>query len=108
MLGLVGRVAAASASGALRGLSPSAPLPQAQLLLRVAPGALQSGKCLLRQRGVRVCRPMHDLERGGDGCSGLQLHDQARVLQLQGLENRNGAPYGASLGPVPKSGAVWL
>uniref|UniRef100_A0A8C6DJV3 H(+)-transporting two-sector ATPase n=1 Tax=Moschus moschiferus TaxID=68415 RepID=A0A8C6DJV3_MOSMO len=41
MLGLVGRVAAASASGPLRGLSPSGPLPQAQLLLRAAPAALQ-------------------------------------------------------------------
>lgn len=46
MLGFVGRVASASASGALRGLSPSAPLPQAQLLLRAAPAALQPGKCL--------------------------------------------------------------
>ncbi|XP_023563132.1 ATP synthase subunit beta, mitochondrial [Octodon degus] len=41
MLSLVGRVAAASASGALRGLSPSASLPQAQLLLRAAPAAVQ-------------------------------------------------------------------
>ncbi|PNJ44746.1 ATP5B isoform 4, partial [Pongo abelii] len=37
MLGLVGRVAAASASGALRGLTPSASLPPGQLLLRAAP-----------------------------------------------------------------------
>nr|KAF6367634.1 ATP synthase F1 subunit beta [Myotis myotis] len=44
MLGLVGRVAAASASGALRGLSPSAPLPQAQLLLRAAPAVLQPAR----------------------------------------------------------------
>nr|KAF6493692.1 ATP synthase F1 subunit beta [Rousettus aegyptiacus] len=44
MLGLVGRVAAASASGALRGFSPSAPLPQVQLLLRAAPAALQSAR----------------------------------------------------------------
>uniref|UniRef100_A0A2K5EAB4 ATP synthase subunit beta n=1 Tax=Aotus nancymaae TaxID=37293 RepID=A0A2K5EAB4_AOTNA len=40
MLGLVGRVAATSASGALRGLSPSASLPSAQLLLRATPTAL--------------------------------------------------------------------
>uniref|UniRef100_A0A8D1A3W4 H(+)-transporting two-sector ATPase n=1 Tax=Sus scrofa TaxID=9823 RepID=A0A8D1A3W4_PIG len=44
MLGFVGRVASASASGALRGLSPSAPLPQAQLLLRAAPAALQPAR----------------------------------------------------------------
>ncbi|KAI4546359.1 hypothetical protein MG293_002914, partial [Ovis ammon polii] len=44
MLGLVGRVAAASASGALRGVNPSAPLPQAQLLLRAAPAALQPAR----------------------------------------------------------------
>uniref|UniRef100_G1S6Q0 ATP synthase subunit beta n=1 Tax=Nomascus leucogenys TaxID=61853 RepID=G1S6Q0_NOMLE len=40
MLGLVGRLAAASASGALRGLTPSASLPPAQLLLRAAPTAV--------------------------------------------------------------------
>uniref|UniRef100_A0A2K6CAF8 ATP synthase subunit beta n=1 Tax=Macaca nemestrina TaxID=9545 RepID=A0A2K6CAF8_MACNE len=40
MLGLVGRVATASASGALRGLTPSASLPPAQLLLRAAPTAV--------------------------------------------------------------------
>uniref|UniRef100_A0A2K6V4C9 ATP synthase subunit beta n=1 Tax=Saimiri boliviensis boliviensis TaxID=39432 RepID=A0A2K6V4C9_SAIBB len=40
MLGLVGRVAATSASGALRGLSPSASLPPAQLLLRATPTAV--------------------------------------------------------------------
>lgn len=51
MLGLVGRVAAVSASGALRGLSPSAPLPQAQLLLRAAPSVLQPGKYLFLGAG---------------------------------------------------------
>uniref|UniRef100_A0A8C2VKE2 H(+)-transporting two-sector ATPase n=1 Tax=Chinchilla lanigera TaxID=34839 RepID=A0A8C2VKE2_CHILA len=44
MLSLVGRVAAGSACGALRGLSPSASLPQAQLLLRAAPAAVQPAK----------------------------------------------------------------
>ncbi|KAB0397299.1 hypothetical protein E2I00_005354 [Balaenoptera physalus] len=44
MLALVGRVVAATASGALRGLSPSAPLPQVQLLLRAAPAALQPAR----------------------------------------------------------------
>lgn len=46
MLSLVGRVASASASGALRGLSPSAALPQAQLLLRAAPAGVHPGKRL--------------------------------------------------------------
>lgn len=46
MLGFVGRVAATSASGALRGLGPAAPLPQAQVLLRATPAALQPGKHL--------------------------------------------------------------
>uniref|UniRef100_A0A2K6F808 ATP synthase subunit beta n=1 Tax=Propithecus coquereli TaxID=379532 RepID=A0A2K6F808_PROCO len=44
MLSLVGRVAASSASGALRGLSPSASLPQAQLLLRAAPAVVQPAR----------------------------------------------------------------
>uniref|UniRef100_A0A671EVD7 ATP synthase subunit beta n=1 Tax=Rhinolophus ferrumequinum TaxID=59479 RepID=A0A671EVD7_RHIFE len=44
MLGIVGRVAAASASGALRGLSSSTPIPQVQLLLRAAPAALQPAR----------------------------------------------------------------
>ena len=57
MLGLVGRVAAASASGALRGLSPSAPLPQAQLLLRAAPAAFQPGKCLALAAGFASVVP---------------------------------------------------
>lgn len=57
MLGLVGRVAAASASGALRGFSPSAPLPQVQLLLRAAPAALQSGKCLFLGAGFVSAAP---------------------------------------------------
>lgn len=46
MLSLVGRVVSASASGALRGLSPSAALPQAQLLLRAAPATVHPGKRL--------------------------------------------------------------
>lgn len=46
MLSLVGRVASASASGALRGLSPSAALPPAQLLLRAAPAGVHPGKRL--------------------------------------------------------------
>lgn len=46
MLGFVGRVAATSASGALRGLGPAAPLPQAQVLLRATPAALQPSKYL--------------------------------------------------------------
>lgn len=57
MLGLVGRVVAASASGALRGLSPSAPLPQAQLLLRAAPAAFQPGKCLALAAGFASVVP---------------------------------------------------
>ena len=57
MLGLVGRVAAASASGALRGLSPSPPLPQAQLLLRAAPAAFQPGKCLALAAGFASVVP---------------------------------------------------
>ncbi|XP_029397010.1 ATP synthase subunit beta, mitochondrial-like [Mus pahari] len=44
MLSLVGRVASASASGALRGLSPSAALPQAQLLLRAAPAGVHPAR----------------------------------------------------------------
>nr|XP_023423474.1 ATP synthase subunit beta, mitochondrial [Cavia porcellus] len=44
MLSLVGRVAAASACGALRGLSPSASLPQPQLLLRASPAAVQPAR----------------------------------------------------------------
>uniref|UniRef100_A0A8C5KNJ4 ATP synthase subunit beta n=1 Tax=Jaculus jaculus TaxID=51337 RepID=A0A8C5KNJ4_JACJA len=44
MLSLVGRVASASASGALRGLSPSASLPPAQLLLRAAPAAVHPAR----------------------------------------------------------------
>jgi F-type H+-transporting ATPase subunit beta len=61
MLSLVGRVAAASASGALRGLSPSASLPQAQLLLRATPAAVQPGKCV--SQGAVFISPC-DLEPG--------------------------------------------
>lgn len=61
MLSLVGRVASASASGALRGLSPSASLPQAQLLLRAAPAAVHPGKRLPRVAGSVSSR---DLEPG--------------------------------------------
>ena len=70
MLGLVGRVAAVSASGALRGLSPSAPLPQAQLLLRAAPAALQPGKFLFL--GAGIVFTARDLEPGADCLSGLK------------------------------------
>ncbi|PNJ44745.1 ATP5B isoform 3, partial [Pongo abelii] len=48
MLGLVGRVAAASASGALRGLTPSASLPPGQLLLRAAPTVVHPGESTVR------------------------------------------------------------
>lgn len=51
MLCLVGRVIASSTSGVLRGLSPSASLPQAQLLLRAAPTAFQPSKCLPLETG---------------------------------------------------------
>ncbi|CAO2581974.1 ATP synthase subunit beta, mitochondrial [Lemmus lemmus] len=44
MLSIVGRVASASASGALRGLNPSASLSQAQFLLRAAPAAVHPAR----------------------------------------------------------------
>lgn len=66
MLSLVGRVASASASGALRGLGPSASLPQAQLLLRAAPAAVHPGKRLPRGAG-RGASP-RDLEPGPRRC----------------------------------------
>lgn len=66
MLSLVGRVASASASGALRGLSPSAALPQAQLLLRAAPAAVHPGKRRPRGGPGLVSFP-RDLEPGPRG-----------------------------------------
>lgn len=65
MLSLVGRVASASASGALRVLGPSASLPQAQALLRAAPAAVHPGKRLLR--GAVFGSAPRDLEPGPRG-----------------------------------------
>lgn len=63
MLSLVGRVASTSASGALRGLGPSAAsLPQAQLLLRAAPAAVHAGKRLPGKAGFGSSP--RDLEQG--------------------------------------------
>ncbi|KAG3275756.1 ATP5F1B-containing [Ictidomys tridecemlineatus] len=54
MLSLVGRVAAALASGALQGLSPSASLTQAQLLLQATPAAVQTARDYAAQRQAQT------------------------------------------------------
>lgn len=104
MLGLVGRVAAASASGALRGLSPSAPLPQAQLLLRAAPAALQPGKCLPLGAGFVSAAPWPwvggRLSLGPKGSVVLEGR-QGQCPAFWWEEDKNGSPLGAFFDLIP-------